>query len=230
MASTTSFPDRVRAVYESFSDEEREGLAGVVVEDASLPHPWLADQWLLSDLDSEHADGPMLRVYQASFQHVAEVEGDFNSEAALRDEIALQATRHHEDRACREAFASEDALYAAHATFREGEAILSGWYRQGARIQPYAWAVDTDVFVELPLRASQWEALRGTRIVLTLPGAELEIDVPADAEPDETWLIEDGGLFEEDPGVDLEALEEDDEVAGHFGDLHIVLVVAGLPD
>lgn len=224
---TFSFAKHAKAIFDQFTEEERAGLAGVEVLDTSRPHPFLPGLWLLSELvDGEGAD-PRIRVFQASFQHIAEKNGDFNSEESLRSEVAQQATRHHEDRACASQYATEDAVMAAHASFREGEPLLPGWYRQGAQVQSFAWAVDNDVFLELPLRESEFAALRGSSVVLTLPGAEMNLDVPADATPDETWQIEGAGLFEEDPDVELETLEDDEEVAGHFGDLHIVLVVTG---
>ena len=220
-----SFAAQAEAIYAQFTQEERQGLGGFEVVDESLPHPFLWGHWLLSELVTNEGGERRIRVYQASFQKIAEGDGDFSSETALAEELARQASRHHEDRACAEAYDSDDALFDAHARFRDGEPLLPGWYRQGNGVQPYAWAVDVDVFIELPLRAPEFEALRGTTVILKLPGADMELDVPADAAPDETWTIEGAGLFEEDPGIDLEALEDDDEVTGTFGDLHVMLLV-----
>jgi hypothetical protein len=225
---TLSFAEQAEAVFDQFTEEERAGLSGVEVLDSSCPHPFLDEFWLLSELIDEDGDQPRIRIYQASFQHVAEKDGAFNSAESLRGEVAQQATRHHEDRACAQQYPTDDAVMAAHASFREEEPLLPGWYRQGALIQPFAWAVDNDVFIELPLRHSEFLALRGTSVVLRLPGADMELDVPAEAAPDETWQIEGAGLFEEDPDIDLDALEDDEEVTGQFGDLHVILVVTGL--
>ena len=219
-----SFSSQAQAAFDRLTTTERGNLVGLDVEDASRPHPFLAAHWLLSDITDRDA-GPRIRIYQASFQHVAEQDPTFDAEAALEREIARQASRHHEDRACADAYKTDDALFAAHAAFRAHRPLLPGWYRQGEVIEPYIWAVDLDVFLELPLRAPEFEALRGTIVTLKLPGTDMELPVPSEAEPDESWHVGGAGLFEEDIGKDPYALEEGETIPGTFGDLHVMPVV-----
>ena len=82
--------------------------------------------------------------------------------------------------------------------------------------------MDLDVFLELVLPAEAWEALRGMTVQLRIQGEELEIDIPGDADLEECWTLPECGLYEAEPGVQVEALEDDEEVPGRFGDLHVL--------
>jgi hypothetical protein len=69
--------------------------------------------------------------------------------------------------------------------------------------------------------------VRGDVLQLGVGDEVLDVEVPADAEPEGCWTLPGAGLFEADPGVDEEMLEEAEELGtladlGRFGDLHII--------
>jgi hypothetical protein len=116
----------------------------------------------------------------------------------------------------------DKSLFEAHAGFLADQPVPVGWYRRGEGLGRGLWAVDQDVFLEVVLPLASWTGLRGKTVPLHVQGEEFEIDIPADASLEECWTLGGCGLFESEVGVPVEALEEDEEVPGRFGDLHVI--------
>jgi hypothetical protein len=81
--------------------------------------------------------------------------------------------------------------------------------------------VDLDLFLDLDLREKEFRALRGTTLALTVLDQPLEVELPADARPDEVFTVEGEGLFQPDEEPE-EGEELGEDAPGAAGDLHIV--------
>ncbi|MDA1194737.1 MAG: hypothetical protein O2894_06095 [Planctomycetota bacterium] len=125
----------------------------------------------------------------------------------------------------------ENTLYSLHARFKADHDVPEGWYRSGHPMDENAWVVDLDLFIEVTMKAEEWEALRGGPFALSIGEEEYEVELPADASLDECWVMPSCGLFEAAPGVTEEQLaeaedfEEDTEL-GRFGDVYVIPIVA----
>ena len=148
-------------------------------------------------------------------------------EAELEETIEHEVQHHLEDRAGISTLQNEDALFEAHARFRAGLDVPAGWYRQGEPIEPGLWAVDLDLFLELPIRSRtgpRCPARASRSRSWTTP---FEVDVPADADPDEIWTFEGEGLVEGDEEEEepVGNDESEDDPGGSAGALHILPIV-----
>jgi len=195
------------------------GELRVVVEEALEPHPSLPGHWSPAYFPGP-GQGP-LKLYTASLAALAETDGGPDPTTAVRRIFELARLRLREDRRSQEDLPREQDLFAAQAAFRADREAPAGWYRRGAPLGESLWAVDLDVFLEVPLSREEWERRRGDTLRLAVQGEVFEVTLPADARFDEAWSLPGCGLFELEAGVALEALEEDEEVPGHFGDLHV---------
>lgn len=128
----------------------------------------------------------------------------------------------------------DESLFSVHARFKADEDVPEGWYRDGESMAENAWVVDLDLFVEVTMPATEWEALRGQTFDLGIGEDQLSLDIPEDVNFDECWLLPRCGLFEPAPGVtedqlaDAEEFEEDDEL-GRFGDLFVLPMISEAP-
>lgn len=238
MPDFDAFSARAQEITRSIPAEFLEGIESVDVHRELKQHPLLPDIVTLgecatsplSQLAGEEAFRSTVHVYYGSFADLAQQDPRFDVDAELRETIEHEIQHHIEDRAGVKALLSEDDLFEAHARFRAGLDVPAGWYRQGEALAPGVWGVDLDLFVELALRASEFEALKGRTLTLDVLGTPLEVEVPADADPEEIFTVEGAGLFQADedqpdgepPEDEPEEDEEDAEPPGLSGDLHLV--------
>lgn len=166
-----------------------------------------------------------LEIYAGSFGALAGQAPDHDAGALVDRLLAAARARREEDAAAADAMPFEKSLFEAHAAFLADREVPLGWYRRGEPLGPGLWAVDLDVFLEVVLPEDAWTALRGGPVALHVQGEVFEIELPADAALEECWTLPECGLFEEEAGVRLEALDSDDEVPGSFGDLHLFPIV-----
>jgi hypothetical protein len=214
-----TFAARARELAAAYPEPFMEGIEIVDVHRDARHHPHLEDVYTLGECETSPLSDPTgqepfrsrVHLYYGSFVALAGRDPSFDVEAELEETLAHEIQHHLEDRAGLPTLRDEDALFEAHARFRAGLDAPAGWYRFGDPIEPGLWAVDLDLFLELPLRRPEWEALRGTRLVLTLLDGTLEVDVPGDADPEEVWTFEEEGL--------------EDETGGPVGDLHVIPLV-----
>jgi hypothetical protein len=178
-------------------------------------HPHLPGQPFPAGFPDEKE--PALVLYAGSFPEDAE------EAAALARRIIRSAdTRLDDDTNAAAALPLEKSIFEAHADFLADRPVPVGWYRLGEPLGRSLWAVDLDVFLELVLPASAWETLRGKTVPLEIQGEAFEIDIPEDASLEECWTLSECGLYEAEPGVDIEDLDEDEDLPGRFGDLHVI--------
>lgn len=224
-----TFARRARELADSYPREIMEGIEAVDVHQGVKSHPFLdgivtlgeCETSPLSQLVQEEAFRSRVHIYYGSFVDIARRDPSFDIEAEL-DETLRHEVRHHiEDRAGLRALLEEDDLFEAHARFRAGLEVPPGWYRHGERHAPGLWSVDLDLFLELDLRRSEFAAQRGRPLVLDVLGQPVEVELPADAEPEEVFTVEGAGLFEPDEALE-EGAEPDEDTPGTAGDLHIV--------
>ena len=178
-------------------------------------HPYLPGQPLPVTLGD--ARDPALVLYAGSFP-AEETEARSLAQRALR----IADERLDEDANAEGAMPLDRSLVEVHAGFLADQPVPIGWYRRGEGLGRGLWAVDLDVFIEVVLPEAAWAALRGKTVPLQVQEEEFEIDIPADASPEDCWTLPGCGLFESETGVTVEALEEDEEVPGRFGDLHVI--------
>lgn len=229
-----AFSDRAQALTREIPAEFLAGIESVDVHRERKTHPLLPDVVTLgecatsplSSLVGEEAFRSTVHLYYGSFVDLARRDPAFDLDAELRETIEHEIQHHVEDRAGVRALHDEDALFDAHARFRAGLDVPAGWYRQGEALEPGVWAVDLDLFVELDVPRAEFERLRGRTLVLDVLGEPLELELPADADPEEVFTVEGAGLLEEEDG---EGGSEDDDTEGGdagapglCGDLHLV--------
>ena len=227
-----AFSTQAQAITEALPKEFLEGIESVDVHRERKPDPVLPDVLLLgecatsplSQLAQEEAFRSTVHLYYGSFVDLAKGDPAFDMEAELRETIEHEIQHHIEDRAGVKALADEDDLFESHARFKAGLEVAPGWYRRGEQLAPRVWSVDLDVFVELPLRQREFKARRGTTLTLQVLGEPLEVELPADADPEEIYTVPDAGLFEPDQELE-EGEEPDEDTPGSAGDLHLVPLV-----
>lgn len=229
MPDFDAFSARAQEITRSIPAEFLEGIESVDVHRELKQHPLLPDIVTLgecatsplSQLAGEEAFRSTVHVYYGSFADLAQQDPRFEVDAELRETIEHEIQHHIEDRAGVRTLSDEDDLFDAHARFRAGLDVPEGWYRHGEALAPGLWAVDQDLFLELSLRRKEFEALRGTTLALTVLGQPLEVDLPADAAPDEAFTVEGEGLFVPDEEPE-EGEEPDEDAPGTSGDLHLL--------
>jgi hypothetical protein len=229
-----TFSARARQIAAAFPPEFLQGIETVDVHRDAKRHPFLEDIVTLGECATSPLSDPsgqepfrsVVHLYYGSFADLAGRDPTFDVEAELRETLEHEIQHHLEDRAGIKDLENEDDLFEAHARFRAGLEVPPGWYRQGEPVGDHLWAVDLDLFLELPVRRSEWEKLKGRPVTLQVLGQPLEVEIPADADPTEVFTLEGEGLFEpdEEPDEDEEA-EVDEDTPGTSGDLHIVPVV-----
>jgi hypothetical protein len=228
-----TFSARAQEIATALPTEFMAGVESVEVHRAVKRHPFLSEIVTLGECATSPLSDPtgqepfksVVHVYYGSFADLARRDPSFDVDAELRETIEHEVQHHLEDRAGVKDLLGEDDLFEAHARFRAGMEVPAGWYRFGEPVGDHVWAVDMDLFLELPLRRTEWDALRGTTVRLDVMGEPLEVDIPDDAEADEIFTLEDEGLFEPDEAAAEGEVAADETVPGSSGDLHIVPVV-----
>ncbi len=228
MMSFDAFSDRAQALAATYPEEFMEGIDTVNVHRDAKAHPHVPDVFTLGECETSHLSDPtgqepfrsVVHLYYGSFAALAAEDSTFDAEAELEETLAHEIQHHLEDRAGIKTLLDEDALFEAHARFRAGLDTPAGWYRLGDPVEPGLWAVDLDLFLELPMRRKEWDAMPGQRVTLKILDGDFEVDVPDDALPDEVWTFEGEGLVDDD-AEDEEAARAD----GAAGALHVIPLV-----
>jgi hypothetical protein len=202
------------AALEQFLTEHPDDLQ-VRVRPEAGEHPHLPGKPLPAIFGD--ARDPALVLYAGSFP-AEEAEARSLAHRALR----IADERMDEDANAEGAMPLDRSIFEAHADFLADQPVPIGWYRRGDGLGRGLWAVDLDVFLEVVLPEAAWTALRGMTVPLHVQGEEFEIDIPADASLEDCWTLPGCGLFESETGVTIESLDEEEEVPGRFGDLHVI--------
>ena len=226
-----SFSKRAQEIAAAIPKEFMSDVESVDVHKDAKPHPFLPDIFTLgecetsplSDAAGEERFRSRIHLWHGSFKALARSDPRFDWEGELRETIEHEVQNHIEDRAGIKDLSDEDDLFEAHARFRADRPVPAGWYRMGDEIEPHLWAVDLDLFLELDVRRKEWDALRGTRLLLRLMGEQVEFEIPRDADPSEVLTFEGEGLFEgDDEGEEGSGEEGKSDSPGLSGDLHVI--------
>lgn len=210
---------RVRAYFDQFTAEERGGVDELLLVQESAPCRFDGEDGLAAEV--LHEDGPPVLLVRT------EAFGDAPADEDIVRALVYALDRWHEDREAAREIPDDAALFAAHAAFRRGEPASPGWYRRGETIAPGVWLVDLDLFVELVVRGGTFAAMAGQELTLYLDDEPVAFEAPAQPEADEVWTLPESGLFEADPGqeeleAESDAEDDDVELTGRAGDLHVV--------
>jgi hypothetical protein len=219
IADYEAFAARAKEIAGTIPSEYMDGVEDMVVHREVKRHALLPDVVTLGECEpsrlqamaGEEPRRSIVHLYYGSFADFAERDEGFDADEELRETIEHEIQHHMEDRAGVRALIDEDDLFDAHARFSAGLDAPPGWYRRGDRLAPDVYGVELDVFVELRLRRSEWDALRGTTLVTKILGEEFQGDIPRDTAPGEVLTYE---------GEGLEGDAEDEA-----GDLHLIPIV-----
>lgn len=152
------FEARARRVWDEIPGRYRQGVDGLVVEEAVRPHPALPDIYTLGECvteayPSDYA-GPdsvrsVLVVYYGSFQRLAQLDPEFDWRYEIWETVTHEL-RHH-----LESLADEDRLdaidYASEQNFRRfnDDPFDPFFYRSGEELAAGVYQIERDVFLEV---------------------------------------------------------------------------------
>ena len=232
LPSYDEFATRAKALTQGIPPKFLDGVEDVVAHREAHRHPLLPEIVTLgecepSSLATLSGSGlvrSIVHLYYGSFVELAERDEGFDLDEELRETIEHEIQHHLEDRAGVRTLIDEDELFDAHQRFLAGLEAPPGWYRQGERLEPDVYAVETDLFVELRLRPDELKRRRGKPLRLVVLGEPFEAEIPEDAEPGAILTFEGEGLLDDDgEGADESPPAEGDLAERGGGDLHLVL-------
>ena len=225
-----AFRQHARTQFEELAAELGEAPGALQVHEALAPHPVVADALLLASHAAGGARGApyTVHLHHGSFLAILERDADLDPRPWIAERLETEIDEALATIEAAEQLDGEAALFAAHAAFRAGGESPFAFWREGDPLGPACWSVDLDVFVELDLLRSEWDALRGHRSRLTIAGETLEIEIPVDADPDEVLTLPGAGLMEEDPAATVDADEEEEGQDANLltaGALHLIPII-----
>ena len=182
-----AFEQEAGRVFDTIPERYREGVDGLTVHRAALPHPRFPGVYTLGECVTESYpsgwDGPdtvrsLVLLHWGSFRALANFDPGFD----WRDQIWETLT--HELRHHLESLADQDDLlgvdYAMEQTFLryDGSDFEPAYYRQGDRIGPDNYAVEDEVYIEQRWKAADFQ--QADRICFSWAGRGYEIDHPVE--------------------------------------------------
>ena len=182
-----AFEQEAGRVFDTIPERYREGVDGLTVHRAALPHPRFPGVYTLGECVTESYpsgwDGPdtvrsLVLLHWGSFRALANFDPEFD----WRDQIWETLT--HELRHHLESLADQDDLlgvdYAMEQTFLryDGSDFEPAYYRQGDRIGPDSYAVEDEVYIEQRWKAADFQ--QADRICFSWAGRGYEIDHPVE--------------------------------------------------
>ena len=223
------FCARAKEIFAAIPAEFTDGVEDVALTRGVNRHPQLHDIVTLGECEPSPLVAmtgggevrSIVHLYYGSFVELARDDPSFDFDHELVETIEHEVQHHVEDKAGVRTLIDEDDLFDAHARFRADMEVEPGWYRRGRVVEKNVWAVDLDLFVEVEMRRKEFDALRGRTLVMKVMGEPVELEIPADVEPDEIFTLEGSGLLQTADDEEDDAETEDVPA----GDLHIVPVV-----
>lgn len=146
--------------FESIPARFREGVDGLDVRLASVPHPTLTEVFTLGECLTEQYPGEfggpgevrsIVVLYYGSFLELSRLDEEWDWEAEIHLTV-IHEVRHH-----RESLALDDSLeeidYAEDQNFArlEGRGFDPFFYQRGTPLDDHVWEVGGDHFVEVPV-------------------------------------------------------------------------------
>ena len=161
------FEARAHEMFRSIPPQYREGVDGLEVSRAAVPHPTLPEVFTLGECKSEYYPSEfggagevrsVVALYHGSFVELSRREEEWDWEGELWETITHEVQHHLES------LASDDALevrdYAEDQNFarREGEPFDPFFYRSGMRLERDVYEVDGDLFLERTVDPAEFAA------------------------------------------------------------------------
>jgi predicted Zn-dependent protease with MMP-like domain len=152
------FEKAAREVLASIPAEFLEGVDGLEISRATVPHPTLPDIYTLGECltesyPSEFGGAGEVRstvaLYYGSFLALSRLDDDWDWEEEIYVTVTHEVQHHRESMALDESL--EELDYADDQNFarREGHPFDPFFYRAGPTVAPGVWEVDGDRFVEV---------------------------------------------------------------------------------
>lgn len=202
------FQEVARAAFHAIPPEYRVGIDGLVVSREALPHPELPDIWTLGMCDTESYPsdwvGPdttrsVVVLYWGSFRNLARLDPDFDWEAEIHETVEHEVRHHLEWLAGHDDLGDVD--YAMDESFKRSEGLpWDPWfYQKGDPVEAGVYAVEDQVFIELAMSPSTFQAL--DRVEFSWKGARWA--VPRPAELGDLHFVWVDGVNEAPPALEL---------------------------
>ncbi len=176
------FDTRARNVFRDIPAEYREGVEGLIVEEASIPHPQLPNVYTLGECRSEMGGSDVggtgivrsvVHLFYGSFAALAERDSDWDWNEQIWETITHEIRHHIEHGAAEDDLEALDYAEDQNFARRQGKAFDPLFYRVGEDIEEGMWEVDGDLFIEQRSGGGRGGEvrLRGHRYRFPLPGA-----------------------------------------------------------
>ena len=191
------FERTAEAVFETIPARYRDGVDGLEVSRATVPHPNLPDVFTLGEcitdsFPTEFGGAGEVRsvvaLYYGSFLALSRLDDEWDWEAEIYETITHEVQHHLETLADDESL--EELDYAEDQNFarRGGEPYDPYFFRSGVRVEGGAWEVDGDLFVEAAVGNAE---CRAGSVRVQWAGETYDLPVPERlADVHYEWLAE----------------------------------------
>ena len=181
------FEARAREVFADIPPEYREGVDGLVVERRTAFHPTLPEIYTLGECVTENYPtefgGPgevrsFVVLYYGSFLALSARGEGWDWEEEIFETVTHEVRHHLESLARDDALEVLDWVEDQNFRRREGEPFDPLFYRGGEEVEPGAWEVAGDLFVERELSGGEaWAdfALEGRSFRVAAPGEPADV-------------------------------------------------------
>lgn len=175
------FEARAREVFEQIPPEFREGVDGLEVERRAVAHPTLPEVYTLGECrteayPSEFGGAGEVRsfvvLYYGSFLRLSRLDEGWDWEEEIFETVTHEVRHHLESLASDDALEVQDYVEDQNFLRREGEAFDPFFFRAGREVEPGAYRVERDLFVERAVSGGEGEvelAREGRRLRVPLP-------------------------------------------------------------
>ena len=146
-------------VFDAIPERFREGVDGLEITRATVPHPTLPDVYTLGECitDSYPTEfgGPgdvrsVVALYYGSFLALSRLNDDWDWEEEIYETVTHEVQHHLESLASDESLEVQDYAEDQNFARREGEPFDPYFFRAGHAAGPGVWEIDRDHFIEVP--------------------------------------------------------------------------------
>lgn len=204
------FQEKVRAAFEEIPPEFRERVDGPVVVRDARPHAEIRGMLTLGECvhAPDFAGGGELIstvvLYYGSFEEISRRDRSFDVDAEIVETVRHEVRHHVEDQVGARGLRDLDWAEEQNARWAQGRDYEPDFWRRGEIVGNPAEGlrgVGADVFLELELRAKEWETARREGLRLTVRGEE--IDIPGDEIEEDEEVFEFEGLGRSEHGSEV---------------------------
>ena len=193
------FEAKVRAAFDEIPPEFRDRVDGPVVVRDSRRHAEIRGMQTLGECvhAPDFAGGGELVstviLYYGSFEEIARRDPAFDVDAEIVETVRHEVQHHVEDQVGHAKLRDLDWAEEQNELWRQGRDFAPDFWRGGEPVGDPGdglRAVGSDVFLELDLRADEWETARRDGLVLAVRGEEVEIPAEEIEEDEEIFEFE----------------------------------------